>query len=344
MKRSVATILAVAGFAACFDDPTSALRGGASRVRLSLARVFVAPQESVTVSGTLLDDQGNPVPGTLSCASADANVATAGDLPGDTVPGLLESSGYVVGQLAGATYVRVTSSGVSDSIYVVVVPVAFTGTVAPAAANVGDTITLTAPASITFDTANASVTVNGADAIITAASTTQVRFVSPAATGGTVTVGGLVLLGSIDVPPLDATTTVNVTDAGEPANDAFGTAPAMALPTAVGSFTEVYGSVTDGSDVDDILAITTTTADSLEFVLDWPNGSIDIDMYVLDAAGTLAVCGDDFIGCSAATGSDPESGSARLAASTTYKIYVNLFDAGGEPTPAVYRLRIYKRG
>ena len=215
----------------------------------------------------------------------------------------------------------------------------FKGTIAPATTTVGVEIVATAPAGLSFDPA-VGVQVNGADVIFTAKTSSEVRFIAPTATGGTVTLSGLVLPGAMDLLTLDASTSITVTDPSEPGNDAPAGGAAITLPAATGDSVVVYGS-TGGSDVDDFFTITTATGDSLEISVEWPNGDIDIDAFVLDATGG-GFC--DLDGCSAATGADPEVRRVRLAAATSYEIYINLWDDHDEVTPVPYRITITKKG
>jgi hypothetical protein len=339
MKRFVTALLAAAAAAGGFDDPTSDLRGGPAALRMSASRIFIGPAETFVVSATIVDGQGNPVPGRVSFSSVDASVATVADLLEDTLPGLLSSSGEITGVAAGATYVRATGEGVTDSAWVVVVPAQFLGGVNPTTGSVGDVITLTAPAALSFDPATAAVFVNGAQSFVTSATSSQLQFVSPPSSGGTVSIDGLVLINQIALPRLDASTAIDIADPSEPGNDGPGGGQTIPLPTTVGASVTVYGAIEDGVDVDDFFTITTTTGDSLEIVIDWPvlDPNIDIDAYLLDATGS-GFCVLD--GCSAATGSDPEVISVRLAPSTTYELYMNLFDAAGQPTPSPYRITI----
>ena len=338
MKRSVTTILALAGLAACFDDPTSSLRAGPARLQLSASQIFVAPQESIVVSGAVLDAQGNTLPGVVSFSSGDASVATAGDLPALAMPGDMQSSGFVKGVAVGggAVYVHATSGAITDSIWVIVVPPVFPGAITPSPATVGATITASSTSLVTFDPANVSVTIDGGFPVfMVSASASQVQFIAPV--GSSVNISGLLLLGNIDAGTLSAP--LSITDPNEPANDAPATAPAITLPAAVGDSVVAYGSI-DGTDVDDFFAITTTTGDSLEISVEWPDDVVDNDMYVLNSAGG-GFCVLD--GCAAAGSSDPEVAKVRLAAATSYRIYINFFDDNGELVPVPYRVKIIKR-
>lgn len=340
MKRFVTTLAAVALLTACFDDPTSSLRGGPSQIRLSRSVAFLNPGTSVVVEATLLDQQGNVLPGVVSFSTADTSVATAADV--DTIEGLTETSGEITGVAAGATYVRATGGGLTDSIFVVVVPTTFPGTFSAATTTIGNTISVTASGIFSFDTATAAVIIDGAPALLLSKSSTELTFAPTVTTDGLVHVEGLVVLGNIAIGGLDASTTLTVTDPSEPTNDGP-PGPSITMPAA-GSSTVVYGAV-DGDgvassatgDYDDFFTLTATTADSVEITLDWANSAIDIDLIPLTTAFACVPAG-----CPGATGDDPEVVRARLAAGTTYYILVELWDNHGEVTPAPYRLTVRK--
>lgn len=345
MKRSLVTILAVVSLAACFDDPTSSGRNGPSRLRLSNSRLFVEPGDSVIVSGTVLDDQGNPVPGTVSFTSVDPVVATAGDLPETVIPGALESSGFVKGLVAGATYVRVTHGGLTDSLYVVVVPPTFTGTLSPANPTVADTVTITAGGAVLFVPANVTVTMGGAPMQVVSATATTVRFMPVFTADGEVLVGGLQLVGLIDLPPLLATTLVNVQDP-EPDNESPGAGLVIASPAAVGDTVYSFGAVTGnatngvgGDDVDDFFSFTPAVSMGVRVEVEWLDEDVDVDAYILNGAGG-GFCVLD--GCSGGTSANPEVMNATLTGGTLYQIYVNLWDEHDAPTPMRYMIRVIR--
>jgi hypothetical protein len=341
MKRFVTMLLAAVAVTACFDDPTSDLRGGAAQIRLSRSQVFLNPAGSIVVEGTLLDAQGNTVPGFVTFETADASIATVAAT--DTLEGNIETSAEITGVTGGATYVRATSGGVRDSIYVVVVPQTFTGTISPATTTVGTEITVSATALIGFDPDEAAVTVGGLPAIVTSVTSSELKFVAPTASGATVTIDGLLLLGNIPLGSLDATTTITVTETDEPANDAPSTGGAITMPSAVGDSVIVFASE-GGSDVDDYFTVVPGASGTYQVTLDWPSGA-DIDMALLGSSGAWTSCnpatqpGGDYFACSAATGANPEVATATLTGGTTYRLYVNLFDDNGEPQH-IYRLII----
>ncbi len=345
-KVFLATGMVALVAAACFSDPTSDLQNGPTRLNLSKRFVVQNVGDTDQVNIQVFDDQGNAQAfESVTYAPVDPTVATMADLPDAnlrTVPGNTLFKSILAGLSAGTTKIAVTAGGVTDTLTVLVYPVAFTGPVTPATANVGDTVTIGVPAGITFNTTTANATIGGLPFYAVASRTaTQLKLIAGATSAASVVnVTGGILLGTIPLPALNTVATLAVNEPGEPANNAPAGGPAITLPTTTGSSVVRYGAI-GTADVDDYFTITTTTADSLEIVFDWPNATIDIDAFILNSAGG-GFCVLD--GCSAATGADPERIRVRLAAATTYKIYVNLYDNHGVATPHPYRITITKRG
>ncbi len=344
-KAFLATGMVALVAAACFSDPTSDLRNGPTRLSLSKRFVVQNVGDTDQVNIQVFDDQGNALSFEgVTYAPVDPTVATMADLPDSnlrTVPGNTIFKSILAGLAAGTTKIAVTAGGVTDTLTVLVYPVAFTGTVAPATAAPGDTVTITTPAGVTWNTTTANATYGGNVFYSVASRTaTQLKLLAGATgSAGPVNVTGAILLGTIPLPALNTTANLTVTEPAEPANNAPAGGAAITLPTTVGASVVRFGSISS-TDVDDYFTITTTTGDSLEIVLEWPNAAIDIDGFVLNSAGG-GFCVLD--GCSAATGAMPERMRVRLAAATTYKIYINLYDAHGVSTPHPYRITIIRR-
>ncbi|MEK6768022.1 MAG: IPT/TIG domain-containing protein [Gemmatimonadota bacterium] len=231
-------------------------------------------------------------------------------------------------------------------------PTAFNGTISPATATVGQAITVSGTSLFGFNPDSVAVTVDGLPAVVVSATTSQVVFAPPTASGGVVNINGLTVLGNIYIGSMDAATTITVTETSEPANDGPPGAT-VTPPTAVGSSVEAYG-VVDGpcgwdaacgadqgvGDLDDFFTFTTPAGpDSLNYQVEvfWSNDAIDIDAFVLNAAGG-GFCVID--GCAGATGSDPELMDVRLAPGTSYTINVDVWNTHGEATPTAYRVKI----
>ena len=343
MKRLSPIVLAVvligAIATACFDDPTSSLRNGPARLDLSRTAIFINLGDSLSVNAGVKDEQGNvfSAAGT-TWESADPTVATV-RVDDIVIPNNAFSRAFVLAVAAGRTYVRVTSQGVSDSVLVWVLPLVFNGTVSPASFNVGDTLTITASTALGFSTAAAGlseVTVGGVPAWILSRTASQIKAIAPMADAGSaVSITNVVLLGTVAIASLDATTTVTVTEANEPGNDD------PATPTAMTLYTDKYGTV-GSSDVDDFFRFTTpATGDSVDIEVLW-NTDSDIDVLLLDAtASDLWDCTLD--ACHMVTGNIPEATSVRLAANTTYQILVEMYDAASAGSdPVLFRIRTTK--
>ena len=166
--------------AACFSDPTSSLRNGPALLELSRTTLSVRNGDSVAVTGTLVDAQGNPLPTNGAVwESRDPNIARVTIDTVKPAPGEIFTRAFVVGttNTPGIVTVVATVGGLSDSVRVTVTPSTFPGTwsitgtptldtvitgrPAPLAPDtqiftVGDTMVLTTPTNMTFN-ANANV-------------------------------------------------------------------------------------------------------------------------------------------------------------------------------------------
>src|SRR5690606_20708096 len=123
---------------------------------------------------------------------------------------------------------------------------------------------------------------------------------------------------------------VGTTDDPNEPNDDPADGPEVALGTPI------YGSVS-AADADDFFTLTVATAGTYTVKLEWVDGA-DLDVYVTNAAGDLAVCADDFLACAGGTSAKPEQGTTSTLAPGTYRVYVSLFTASGPTTQ--YRLTV----
>jgi hypothetical protein len=184
-------------------------------------------------------------------------------------------------------------------------PGTFGGTITPATANWGETITISA-AEGTFDS-DTEVTFDGLiPYLISFDESSEFVVVGPAGMGGspsTILITGagtdqLAFTATIEVPNPDPN------DANEPNND-FATATPATLPF------EEY--ISQGNlDIADVFQITLAAETTIDFLLDWNYTDVDMDIYVYDSGGSDT--GE--YGC--ATGAVPESCSITLAAGTYY--------------------------
>lgn len=219
MKRFVTATLAAVVMAACFDDPTSDLRDGATRLVLSRTSLVISTGDSIQVQVTALDAQGNQVPvGDVTWVSADPNIAA---ISGETeFPGNVYERAFVRGVTfaPGTTTITVTAQGVTDSVRVTVLPsalsgnggtAAVTGTAAadtitgltPFAFTAGDTIVLTASGALAFDN-DATVSLGSNAGYIISQSATQIKVMARAPFAGRPVVRGLTYTGPSQVGTL----------------------------------------------------------------------------------------------------------------------------------------------
>jgi len=344
----LATALLALGATACFKDPTNPLANGPSRITLSLSSAFIPAGDSVSVTAEIKDDAGN----TFSAGDAgwESSVPGVASVRRDevVVPGNAFTRAFILAITPGQTIVRITASGITDSVQVVVLPRNFAGAVtAPAGSMMGDTITIAATSVLGF-TASTAVTIGGKVAWIISQTATQLKVMAsePAAGGSAVVLGPLKLLGTVDVASLTATTSLGVAatiraNGYSPANEAPATAPAGLLASR---YTTPIIGVLNGTVADNYWAFTTpaasgteTTGDSVEVTVVWKTDA-DIDVAVLNASGACissALPGSCY--GTMGTGNNPEVGKWRLAAATTYLIDANLYDAGAAAATA-YRV------
>lgn len=256
---------------------------------------------------------------------------------GDTTIAGFTAAGALTGRAAGVTRVVVQGPGgvLRDSTFFTVAPGPFSGTAGTATAfSGGQAITFTAGAGQGFDT-DTNVTLNTpTSGFLAARGTNTLTFVIPFgtpagtynATFSNVGPNQLALRGTVTVPAVGATDTFEPNDSPATSSGAL----------TVG--TDLYGSLS-ASDADDFYTLTVTEAGRYRLSVAFNTPTADVDMFLLNAAGTLRTCADDFIGCTAATTANPETGTTATAlAPGTYRIYVNLYTAAS--TPTTYRLSV----
>lgn len=207
----LAVVLIGAVATACFDDPTSSLRNGPSRLELSRTAIFINLGDSLSINAGVKDEQGNvfSAAGT-AWESVDPTVATV-RVDDIVIPNNAFSRAFIRGVAAGRTYVRITGQGVVDSVLVWVLPPTFTGAITvPAGSMMADTITIAGTSVLSF-TAATTVTIDGVEAVILSRTASQLKLVAaaPADTGSAVVLNHVMLVGTVDMT-LTATTTLGV--------------------------------------------------------------------------------------------------------------------------------------
>jgi hypothetical protein len=177
MNRLTSSMVPVLGLllvvAGCNGDPTDSLRGGPSRIDASPSQLFIELDQTKTVDVGAVDDQGNPLTFDYQVTNVGTGITVSRDssfLPvfvNDSTLGVPSQAPIfrfkVTGTAYGASSFTVSAGGVDQVIPVQVTPVAglaatFTPSATPA---LGDTVTITAPAGVTF-TQTALLTLPGA--------------------------------------------------------------------------------------------------------------------------------------------------------------------------------------
>lgn len=293
---------------------------------------------------TLADSIGSGATLTPTVTGLSATGATLGTVKysvssSDQTKVVVNANGSITARGTGLATLTFTGPGgkVTATKDIRVVPGAFLGTATAAPFSGGQSVTFTAPAGVKFD-GDTNVSFTGQEdpgfVVSLSADSSQlvvtVPFGVPAGTTAfsltNVGPNQLALVGTVN---LGAESAGN--DTYEPASDDPLTAPAVTPGT------DLYGSLST-SDADDFYTLTVTTAAKFRLQLDWTDSGTDNDMYLLNAAGTLSRCADDFLGCAAGTGARPEIGTTGTLAPGIYRVYVNLYDVSGTRTN--YRLRV----
>ncbi len=225
-KVFVAAAILAATAVACFDDPTSSLRNGPSRLQVSRLAATIQAGDSIAVQAVVLDEAGNALPAEgASWSSADETIAAVRVDTDRPAPGDAFTRAFIRGisNQAGVTTVTVSVQGVQASVRVTVLPATFPGGVtitgtavadtiirnrpAPQPAEslpytAGDTITLDATVTVTFNDATSSVIFGAAPGYILSRTATQIKAMARVPYAGPVTVTNLTYAGSAETGPV----------------------------------------------------------------------------------------------------------------------------------------------
>lgn len=241
----------------------------------------------------------------------------------------VDEAGNVTGKAPGSTDLTATLKSEwaiprSGSQVFTVVPGQFDGTVSPASANWGDTITVTAGA-LAFDD-DTRVEFDGLTPYLVSQSSTEIVVVGPAGMGGSpsevlvLAVGEnqLALATSVEVPNPDPA------DSFEPNNGGGGGGGSLSNLTETSPASLPFEEwISAGSlDLDDVFRIEVLVPTTIDFSIDWNYEDADLDLLFYGATGALI----SNFGC--ASTAVPETCSVAFATGVYY-IDVNVFDAHG---------------
>jgi hypothetical protein len=296
----------------CNGDPTSDFRGGPSQILADPSTVFVNQSAVEEVVVTLVDDQGDPLPGTWEIAEPGSGISVERnpDFLGTTVGAPLESQAQFIvtaGDVPTGTSFTLASGELSLEIPVNVTPTAIaTAAFSNPTPALNEPVTLTAEG-YTF-LPDAAVVIAGDSAAILSNDGTTVTFVPTPGSTGPATVEKIAI-NFLPTTPLTLPTAAEITvpPAPVPGTGAPATAPALPVP-AVDEFSVFFDEPDFVSTLDRFYKLTIAEAGVYTVTLDWDIGD-DIDMFLCPPPGDIvAEC--DFSG---ATGDHPESVAFDLA-------------------------------
>jgi len=326
-------VLAVAAFpvGGCKTDPFSDLDGTPSNVVTSFSYLQLPIGGQATVNASVVDGRATPleVPITFTPCTADVTVAT--DTSYHPVP-VTSAQAIVTAVSLASSCVVASGGGLQDTIQVTTMPVAFNGGISTTDPIIGDTLTLTSSATLSFtDTANIDFGdgIQG-EILVRNADTLMVRVPQPEATQpATLSITGVRLDYATGLAVTIATPSpMNVQPVGDR------TAPGnvvITLPADGGADLEVWDGFKAGANgtgaavIDYFYTFTVAAADTITFTIDW-DGAADLDMYVCNAA-----CSAFIGGFGAATGANPETFTVTFSAAGTYHLLIESWDDHDEP-------------
>jgi hypothetical protein len=220
-RSGLVPLIAVAGLLSCSSEPTGDLRGDVSELVATPSQLFIELGGTKAVEVGALDAQGNPLDFNYEVTSAGSGITVRRDssfLPifvddttlqapatGPRFRFIVEGTGYT------QTSFTVSAGGHDIVVPVQVVPqTGLAATFDNAAPALGDTVTLTAPAGITFNP-DATLDIGGNPVTIVSQDGSTIRFIPPPSVNSPVTVNGVVSAAAPDVVFSPATDTPLVT-------------------------------------------------------------------------------------------------------------------------------------
>ncbi|HUL01978.1 MAG TPA: hypothetical protein VLV16_01970 [Gemmatimonadales bacterium] len=329
----------------CKGDPTADLRGGPASVDLVPGQIFIDEGKATALLVAVRDEQLNTIAADIGVTSADASVATvAVDTTRPVVDGARHA--YVVDAKApGHTRLNVTGAGLSDTVAVSVLPLAFNGAISTLTPKGGDTVVINSTSVLKFNPATVAITFPGGQTpTVLGQSANAVTVLAPFSDVGPLTIDGVVVtyVTGLEVTLPSAGVMHQTGDHWAGANS-WQTAPDITsiLPGA-GATTHFIATSPAASNVavcpEGVLGFGSsgpcvmfkfTLADStvLNFTTDWIGTSAapDIDVYAC-ADSTVAAFGANCFedGGGGATGSKPQAtGNFKYPPGTHYYVIEN---------------------
>lgn len=219
VMRGTVVFAAALGVISCGSDPTGDLRNGIDHLVATPSAVFVKADSTRNVDIVAVDEQGNALGTSFSLGAVGSGISVVAD---DSFNLVYDKNGHLVppknwtrarynvtatAPNASATFV-VTAGGKSITVPVRIIPdtaAALTLAVSSNTPNLGDTVTVTAPAGFLFTPAS-TISVSGA-AIVNlgpSADSTQIKFIPGPSGNGPVVATGLVVAYAPSISGYDA--------------------------------------------------------------------------------------------------------------------------------------------
>jgi hypothetical protein len=308
----------------CNGDPTSDFRGGPSQILADPSTVFLDQGNVEEVVVTLVDNQGDPLPGTWEIAEPGSGISVERnpDFLGTTVGAPLESQAQFIvtaGDAPVGTSFTLASGELSLEIPVNVLPPSIaTAAFSNATPALNEPVTLTAEGYTFLPDA---FVVTGDTAALLSNDGSAITFIpTPGFTGPALVAN--ITLPFLPTTPLTLPTEAEITVPAVsqvPGTEDPATAPALTAPP-VGGQSSFFDLPDFAATADHWYELTVTEAGVYTVTMDWDIGD-DIDMILCNA--DLSICDGQ-----AATGDHPEVGEYDLAPGT-YLILAN--DFGQDP-------------
>ncbi len=332
--------VALAG--ACNTEPDVVAGGTPTKFLVDPGVVFVQLGDSAAVSVQLVDQQGTAFNAPITISNVGAGITVAAD---SSYRPIFDADGNLVFNKFGtelrlfvtatglaASSFDVSAEGVTGTVNVTVLPVTLDATFSNLTPDVGELITVTAPAGFVFNSNSTITFAAGEDAQIVdvAADGSTISFYQVPGSSGDVTITDVTPSYAPSLKlPFTLSTTLSQTSTSLVSTDDPNTAPSFDVP-AVGDTLVFYD---NAYATDQYIHFTTTDANTIiEFEVDWDGGA-DIDVLVCDATCGAFVPG----GTAGATGAHPESFAITFAAAGTYTLWNNVYS--GSP-PNFYKMTV----
>ncbi len=329
VRGSVMLAATLVVLAACGGDPTADGADKPVEIVTDPSVLFVVNTDSQAVTVELHNQLGQQLAADFAVANVGAGIVVTRDdsfavIDGNK-PNPTKARFFVrptdPSSLVSATF-DIVAGGLTTTIPVKITPEKLAGVFSTLTPNIGDTLTLTAPAPITFTPAS-TLSLGGLDAPVLSVSPdgTTLTFIVPAGASGADTVTGLSLPYLSSAQTLVTTTTLAVSSTGNytGTDDPATSAPAITAPASGTSILVFDAATLGGPDLagDGGIAaaqyyrLIVPVDATVDMSLNW-DGDADIDLILCD---DTACSNPDF---QAASGAQPEEGSYTLTAGTYY--------------------------